>query len=478
MADLQARVRETIRQRGLLQTGDRLVVAVSGGCDSMVLLHLMRRLAEAAQWRLTVAHFNHRLRGAASDADERLVTRSAERAGLPCVCDGANVAKHARTCGVSIEMAARSLRHEFLARTAVQVGAAKAALAHQADDQVETFLLRLFRGAGAEALAGMRWSGPSPANAAVTLVRPLLGVPKAELLDYAKEAGVAFREDASNRRLGAQRNVVRHRLVPLVRRFLQPALDSAMPRLMTLIGDEAAFVREAAEQWRSSRRRARFETLHPAVQRQVLRAQLAGLEVLPTFDLVEQLRREPGVPICVPTALRLWRDDDGNVHPGQVIRLEFDPHRLDLVLSGNAGQGRFESLAFRWRIVNRPAGPVAGCRPVEGRERFDADQVGARIALRHWQRGDRFQPSGLAEPAKLQDLFANAKIPRAERHERILAVTESGEPFWVEGLRIGERFKLTPGTRRVMDWRWQSARPAPTSPKQSTSTVASPKRPC
>lgn len=478
MADLLARVRETIRHHGLLKAGEKVVAAVSGGGDSMVLLHLLNRLAEEANWPLTVAHFNHQLRGTASDADEKLVVRTAEQNGISCICDRADVRAYARSQGISIEMAARALRHEFLARAAVQVGAGKVALAHHADDQIETFFLRLLRGAGGEALAGMRWDSPSLANPSVALIRPLLGVPKADLLDYAEEFGVAFREDASNRRLDTQRNVIRRRLVPLVRRFLQPALHSAMPRLMTMLGDEAAFVREAAQQWRSSRRRERFEALHPAVQRQVIRAQLGELGVLPTFELVEQLRREPEVPTCAPTGLRVWRDDAGNLHPGRATRPEFAPQRLDLVLSAAAGQAQFEALAFHWRILDRRPGAVGVVRPLPGRERFDADQVGRRITLRHWQRGDRFQPIGLGQSAKLQDLFANARVPRAERHERVVAVAESGEPFWVEGLRIGERFKLTPRTRRVFDWRWQPGKRTAAAPRPPTSTVASPKRAC
>ena len=478
MADLLAVVRETIRRRGLLKAGERVVVAVSGGCDSMVLLHLLNRLAGEANWRLTVAHFNHQLRGAASEADEKLVVRTAEHSALACLCDRADVREHARSQGVSIEMAARELRHEFLARAAAEAGAGKIALAHHADDQIETFFLRLLRGAGGEALAGMKLTTPSPANPLVTLIRPLLGVSKAELLAYAAESGVAFREDASNRSLDAQRNVVRRRLVPLVRRHLQPALDSAVPRLMALLGDEAAFASEAAQRWRSSRRRERFEALHPAVQRQVIRAQLGELGVPLSFELVEDLRCEPSVPVCAPTGLRVWRDSDGGIHSGEVNRPEFDPRRLDLVLSATAGQGLFASLAFRWRILNRRAGPVARLRPMKWRERFDADQVGRRITLRHWQRGDRFQPIGLAESVKLQDLFANAKVPRAERHTRIVAVAEDGEPFWVEGFRIGERFKLTPRTRRILDWRWQAGGRAALPGRMATSVVASPKRAC
>ena len=122
------------------------------------------------------------------------------------------------------------------------------------------------------------------------------------------------------------------------------------------------------------------------------------------------------------------------------------------VLERNKGQERMEDFALSWKI-ERVRGAKFTAEP--NVEYFDADKIGARICLRHWQAGDRFQPIGAATPRKLQDLLTNAKIPRSERHRRIVAVTDSDEPFWVEGLRISERFKLTPATVRRLKWVWR-----------------------
>ncbi len=159
--------------RKLLRRGQAILVAVSGGLDSMVLLHVLHELSLKNGWRLTIAHLNHQLRGRHSDADERLVWQSAKELRLPIRIGCADVRRFARGHNLSVEMAARKLRHDFLARVATQRKISTVALAHHADDQLELFFLRLFRGSGGEGLAGMKWRNHSPANRKIELVRPL-----------------------------------------------------------------------------------------------------------------------------------------------------------------------------------------------------------------------------------------------------------------------------------------------------------------
>ena len=162
MSPLLQRVAACIRERRLFRRGQAILVAVSGGVDSMVLLHLLQGLAAKQGWKLTVAHFNHQLRGRSSDADEELVRQTAAGLGLAWVHGAANVQQEAGRRKVSVEMAARRLRHEFLARVARRLRIPTVALAHHGDDQAELFFLRLLRGAGGEGLAGMKWRNSSP----------------------------------------------------------------------------------------------------------------------------------------------------------------------------------------------------------------------------------------------------------------------------------------------------------------------------
>src|SRR6266566_2045265 len=162
-----------IQSRRLIKPRQKFLVAVSGGLDSMVLLELLRRLAPIHHWQLCVAHFNHRLRGRSSQDDERLVRATSAKLKIPCLVGQADVKRVANEQKLSLEMAARRLRHQFLARVALERGLKSIALAHQADDQVELFFLRLLRGAAGPGLAGMKWTSPSPADPNLALVRPL-----------------------------------------------------------------------------------------------------------------------------------------------------------------------------------------------------------------------------------------------------------------------------------------------------------------
>jgi tRNA(Ile)-lysidine synthase len=187
VSELLKSVERSISKRGLLRRGQSVLVAVSGGVDSMVLLDVFRDLSLKYSWQLTIAHLNHQLRGRSSDADEQLVLRTARRFGLPFVSERTDVKKFAKAQKLSIEMAGRKVRHEFLARTAKRLRIGTIALAHHADDQRELFFLRLLRGSGSEGLAGMKWRSPSPAISKVELIRPFHEQPKAALLNYARE---------------------------------------------------------------------------------------------------------------------------------------------------------------------------------------------------------------------------------------------------------------------------------------------------
>lgn len=435
----------------------------------MVLLKILHILSAQRHWKLTVAHFNHQLRGRNSDADERLVRKTAASLNLPFVAARADVRPFAEKSKLSIEMAARKLRHEFLARTARERKIPTVALAHHADDQVELFFLRALRGAGGEGLAGMKWHSPSPVDKKVMLVRPLLNVTKAELRESARMNKIRFREDASNARLDLPRNRVRHELLPLLRRRYQPALTRTILRLMEIIGAEADVVSEAAHKWlktgradllvsRDARQRVPtnpdFVQLPIAVQRKVLQFQLVELGVLADFELVERLRRSPDICVSASPEFSVSRDKVGKVSLRARPSVDFKLNELTVNLAGRAGEVDFAGVRFCWSFADAKRAVRLGRQP--GREFFDADKVGGQITLRHWRAGDRFQPIGLKSAVKLQDLFTNQKIPRAQRHDLVVAEAKTGGIFWVRNLRIGDHFKLTPETKRRLVWRWQS----------------------
>jgi tRNA(Ile)-lysidine synthase len=308
--NLAERVEQSIAMKGLFARGESILVAVSGGLDSMALLHVLRRLANSHDWKLTVAHFNHQLRGRSSDADERLVKRTAEKLTLPYVIDRADVKTFARGNKLSLEMAARKLRHAFLAKVATKRKIKRIALAHHADDQVELFFVRLLRGAGGEGSAGMKWLGPSPIDASVWLARPLLDQPKAVLAEYARREKIIFREDATNGQLDIQRNRLRHELLPLLTKKYQPALARVVLRQMEIVGAEADFVTGAAQGWLDGKQQPTFEKLPLALQRRCLQLQLVRHGLASNFDLIEQLREAPNRAVTINEQLAVYREDN------------------------------------------------------------------------------------------------------------------------------------------------------------------------
>jgi tRNA(Ile)-lysidine synthetase-like protein len=238
-------------------------------------------------------------------------------------------------------------------------------------------------------------------------------------------------------------------------------LNRVILRQMEVIGAESEFVSQAATEWLDGKRLPAFDSLPVAVQRRCLQTQLLQLGLNVGFDLIEQLRKVPNHPVCVsPTSmnpqqqLTVQRDTPGTVHILQAAKPNFIQGALKIELKGVEGKVLFENARIRWEMVRVANGTFRAPTRRVNCELFDAAKIGSDIVLRHWQPGDRFQPIGMEKPVKLQDLFTNQKIPRAKRHELLVGATGGGNIFWVEGLRMGARFKLDNNTHYGLKWSW------------------------
>jgi tRNA(Ile)-lysidine synthase len=450
---LAERVDKIIGERHLLPDNTAALVGVSGGVDSMVLLSVLHSLALRHRWKLTVAHLNHQLRGRDADADERFVKRAAQKLRLPFESARQNVKQFASAHGVSVEMGARELRHRFLAETARKLGLRHIFLAHHADDQVELFFLRLLRGSGNQGLGGMEMSAPSPVDPKIQLLRPLLGIGKSELLAYAQAHGIAFRQDATNDSTDILRNRIRHKLLPLLRKDFQANIDRVVSRSMEISRAEGDFVAMEAVKWlRVKKGKVKFEGLHIALQRQIIQIELFRSGITPAFEQVETLRRSPLAWLSIEPRLAIRLNANGIIERREVDETlpEVGPQEMTVSVD-DRGSITFGGLTLEISRLRSKKLPAARTRT----EYFDANSVGSPIQLRHWRPGDRFQPIGLTHDVKLQDWFVNQKIPREKRHQLVVATNAAGTIFWVESLRIGEKFKITKETKAILQWRWR-----------------------
>ena len=417
----------------MLAPGESLLVGVSGGPDSVALLDVLVK----SGWRPHICHLNHQLRGADSDADAEFVRQLAARYDLPCTIESGKVAGD--------EESARRARHEFFTRVAERTGIKKLALAHTADDQVETFLLRLLRGAGVPGLVGI-W--PERQLGPLRVIRPLLKVRRAEILEYLAAEKLAYREDASNADSRFTRNRVRHELLPLLEREYNPAIRDTLLHTAEILRDEDFYLlHHVAERFymticqNDAVNVKALANCPIAIQRRVLRFWLGGdSEQGPgfTFEQIEAIRGaaqndSPSAEIELPEGLVVYREYEW-LQKAQ--RKDLEPVRGRWVVS-LAGETVIGELGVRF---------VVG----EEGERLDGDALGENLFIRTWEAGDRFQPLGMSETKKLQDFFVDEKVPRRRRSRAPLLCTADGRIAWVVGHRIAEPFKVTERTRRIV----------------------------
>jgi len=445
-------VRRTIRKHDLVRRDTRVVVALSGGSDSVALAHLTRELDAAGDLTAAgAAHFNHQLRPTA-DRDERLCAELARAFGWPIVIDRADVGALARSQRRSLEDAARTARHAFFARARTELGADVVALGHTRDDQAETFLLRLLRGAGSRGLAAMY-----PRNGAI--VRPLLECRRRDLRAYLDERRAAYVEDESNADVSIPRNRVRAELVPLLEDRFNPAIVDTLADQAELARDEWRWMEEAAGAITELDRAALLAAPLALRRLVVWRAMTAAAGGRPVaFDHVQ-------------AALALL--EPGGAAPG----IDAPGHRVDLVGSrlvltgrGAGAVGRPAAktanffryplsipgevrLAEAGCLVTAERGP-AGLATPAGRDPAVAivrsDVCRGPLAVRNRRPGDRFHPVGLGGQKKLQDFFVDRKVARGTRDAVPLVVDETDRIVWVAGYGIDAEFRVTDPTQAVL----------------------------
>lgn len=460
---LQESMRATIEKYSMLQAGDRVLIALSGGPDSVALTHALLGLRDEMHLTLGAFHLNHLLRGSDSDGDEQFVRELAKKWEIECVTERLDVASYAEERSLSLETAAREIRYQRLREYAGRKGFNRIALAHQADDQTETVLLNLLRGAGTKGLTGI-----PPVRGSI--IRPLLEVSRGEIMDYLKENDLIWREDATNEQPLFRRNKIRLELLPYLRKEYNPSVDKALRQTADILREEEDLLRQISQD--------AFGRLMKKGSEEAGRKAI----VLPVSGLLE-------LPLAVlRRVLRLsWQELTGQEHDldyGQtdLICRELRKAADDRTITVCPGNVRVSVCRGQliWRFAerrkDRPDGEPGFCYELkipgevmipETGQKIIAEEVSvlpekiacdeafivydpARgpLCVRSRVPGDRFRPSGAAGSKKLKNFLIDRKIPREER-DKLLLVCQGKDILWIAGLRVAETAKAAKETKET-----------------------------
>jgi tRNA(Ile)-lysidine synthase len=458
---LLERVERTIRRHAMLAGGESVLVAVSGGADSVALLYSLAALADTWRLRVHALHVDHGLR-ADSARDAEFVRGLAERLSVPVEVATVTVERRG-----SLEAAARAARYAALAASADRIGAARIALGHTADDQAETVLMRVLQGAGLRGLAGI----PPVRD---RMIRPLIECRRADVVAELRRRGLEWVEDPSNADPKFLRNRIRHELLPWLCESVSPEIADGLVRVAaaarTTVG---ALDRIAASELE------RFATFGDCA----VTLPVASLRALPR-DVAAEVVRQAATRLGSRAPLRAWahrglRRILATPPPRKAFRigavtLEVSGPRLRLAL-GTLPPLTTHALTPPGRLALPEVGlvleatlhdaPAYAIPDDSARVAFDADLLPGELVVRPRRQGDRFTPFGSAE-RKLKDFLIDAKVPRWERH-RVPVIEAAGEIVWVGGLRRGAAAPVVSRTRRVLELALVSAGGAPRRPVES-----------
>jgi len=436
-------------------------VAVSGGPDSVCLLHALSAERRTLRLEITVAHLNHCLRGGESDSEQRYVKNLAAGLELPCTTGQEDVRAYQSERRLSMEEAAREMRYRFLAQVAESAGTDIIVTGHTRDDHVETIMLHLIRGTGPDGLVGLKPLTRIKAGSLdITLARPLLELGRAQTVDYCTSVGLEPKMDSSNLCLSPLRNRVRLELLPLMASY-NPGVNDGLLRLSRLVSADVGYLDEQVEALKGTVitrqgaamaiSRKPMKTLHKAIQRRLLRhcvMELAGIS-----KDIENRHIEGMINImCGPAGRRMdlpyglmfaagydecWLARPDNMPcPYPVLESEYT-----LMVPGVTTAPGFRVTAAFVDEVPREDNPHIAY--------LDGDMAGPGLALRAWQPGDRFQPLGMAGEKKVARYMLDARLPRHWR-AAIPLVVSAGRVAWLVGQRLDERFRVTRDTSKIL----------------------------
>lgn len=453
--DLTQKVRRFIRQNEMLLGNERILLAVSGGIDSMAMLDVLARIAPPMKISLAIAHFDHGLRGDESKKDAGFVVDEARKRGLRTYVARGDVARIAAQSKLSVEDAARRVRYQFLSRVARKNDYTIVMTAHTANDNAETVVMNLMRGAGVSGLAGIPPTRTLVDD--VLLARPMLGVERHELLTYAEEVELLWREDDTNASTAYTRNRIRHELIPVLAEF-NPSIISTLNSTAAIMRGLEQYLSHAVglavdkvlggmNEERLELNIAQLKHYLPAIQTEVIqRLASKAFDIPPiSYGAIERilglLWKDPGAKTDVGAGIAALRDRDAllllNEPPPPV------PYERKFSLGESVQTDRF---LLNTEVMDRRKVRFTRNSNIEY---VDAGKIPETLLLRNWRDGDRFQPLGMTGEKKVSDFLTDIKVS-VEKKKETLVIADGDTIIWVCGLRLDDRFKVTSATQTAV----------------------------
>lgn len=453
------KARDTISRYKMSESGDKVLVGVSGGADSLALFFILHKLAPSLGIELSIFHLDHMMRGDKSGEDAAFVRRLAGAMKVPAIIERYDVAKFVKKHKLSPEDGARQVRYKMMREAASRIDAQRIAVGHTADDQVETYLMRMIRGSGLNGLRGI-----PPVNGPV--IRPLIAVWREETIAYCRSLGMEPRVDETNEDASYLRNRIRNKLIPLIEQDYNRGFKEEALREIDVIDTDLdlieAIVEESVQETvRIEGRKVEldrdlFLDLHPALKRRVLRTAIEALkgdlQDITSTNVEDVIRKvvcgNSGGRLELPGGLTVHRLYDiiciefsSDFH--NVVRVVDKPMKLKVP---GTTRGKGPGFFIRAEILEHDNVVVT---PGEDTAYIDAGKIAGGLTVRPVAEGDRFRPLGMKGTKKVQDFFTDLKVGRKER-EKALVVEANGKLVWLVGYRLDDGFKVTESTDKVL----------------------------
>jgi tRNA(Ile)-lysidine synthase len=447
--DVLRAIRKCIAGEKLFEGQSKIIVAVSGGIDSMTLLYSLIALETEFELSLAVAHVNYGLRGVESDSDEHLVREYAESNGIPVFIKKINPDDPGLIIGGSVQVWARDIRYGYFEELRTKHKFDLVATGHTSDDNAETVFLNLIRGSGLDGLRGI-----PPKRG--TIIRPMIYISRKDIEAYAGSGNIPYRIDISNKSDRFARNVLRNEVFPLMESKLRENVLYSINRTSSIIRSIDDYIHETAQKQYGGIVREtgtnefyigkkELQSLHPVITDYLLRDIVSRVSKSPaSFELTRRIRNliyaPAGNTIFITPEYRVDSEASG-------IRFleNKEPERFTIEINLYE-EYRFGDFTFRSSSVDRTG---VSFDMVGNIEYIDADKIKKSLVLRTWQKGDRLQPLGMRTFKKVSDIFIDAKIPRSEKH-RIPLLTTDEDIIWICGLKLDDRFKVDDNTRHII----------------------------